>query len=128
MERLAIRSFNDTPPLNSVTATQRAYRIAVPPRTTQREAEQHGVLDRAGKVDPSFFAMLAAKDNSLAEEKIMSPGPIDAAPVETAYSVMVDGDELPYLPDPLAVNIAARLGFDTGAKPRPVALSGREIR
>jgi hypothetical protein len=109
MERLAIRSFNDTPPLNSVTATQRAYRIAVPPRTTQREAEQHGVLDRAGKVDPSFFAMLAAKDNSLAEEKIMSPGPIDAAPVETAYSVMVDGDELPYLPDPLAVNIAARL-------------------
>jgi hypothetical protein len=109
MERLAIRSFNDTPSLNSVTATQRAYRIAVPPRTTQREAEQHGMLDRAGKVDPSFFAMLAAKDNSLAEEKIMSAGPIDGAPVETRYTVMVDGEELPYLPDPLAVKIAARL-------------------
>lgn len=111
MERMAIRSFNDTPPMNSLPANQRAYRIAVPPRTTQREAEQHGVLDRAGIVDPSFFAMLAAQDNSLAEEKIMTAGPIDSDSVETRYAVMVDGDELPYLPDPLAVRIAARL-FD----------------
>ena len=109
MERMAIRSFNDTPPMNSLTSTQRAYRIAVPPRTTQREAEQHGMLDRAGIVDPAFFAMLSAKDNSLAEEKIKTAGPLDGDPVETGYSVMVDGDEVPYLPDPLAVLIGARL-------------------
>lgn len=108
MERMAIRSFNDTPPMNSLLATQRAYRIAVPPRTTQREAEQHGMLDRAGIVDPSFFAMLAAQDNSLAEEKIKTAGPLAGDPVETGYAVMVDGDEVPYLPDPLAVRIGAR--------------------
>jgi len=109
MERMAIRSFNDTPPMNTVTTTQRAYRFAVPPRTTQREAEQHGMLDRAGVVDPSFFAMLALRDNSLTEKKITTAGPIDAQPVETGYAVMVEGQELPYLPDPLAVRIAVRI-------------------
>ena len=42
-----MRSFNDTPAMNTMPATQRAPRFAVPPRTTQREAEQHGMLDRA---------------------------------------------------------------------------------
>ncbi|MDD5718845.1 MAG: hypothetical protein PHQ53_04080 [Candidatus Krumholzibacteria bacterium] len=107
MERMAVRSFNDTPPLNTVPTPQRARRVAVPSRTTQREAEQHGMLDNGGIVDPAFFAMLAAKDNSLAEEKLLAGG----APVETGYAVMVDGDALPYLPDPLAVEIAARI-FD----------------
>lgn len=112
MERLAVRSFNDTPPLNTVPTPQRARRFAVPSRSAQREAEQHGMFDSGSIVDPAFFTMLAAKDNSLAEQKLLSAGPLAAgAPVETGYAVMVDGDALPYLPDPLAVEIVARI-FD----------------
>jgi hypothetical protein len=110
MERMAIRSFNDTPPLNAVQTPQRARRAAVPSRTTQRDAEQHGVLDHGGTIDPASFAMLVAKDDSLAEEKLLSAGPLaGGAPVETGYAAWLDGDPLPYLPDPLAVEVAARI-------------------
>lgn len=112
MERLAIRSFNDKPEQNTVATVQRARRFAVPSRTTQREAEQHGMFDRAGIVDPAFFGMLAARDNSLAEEKVLTAGPLAGGPpVETGYAVLRDGDAVPYLPDPLAAEVAARL-FD----------------
>jgi hypothetical protein len=112
MERMAIRSFNDTSALNGVPTPQQARRVAVPSRTTQREAEQHGVLDNGGALDPAVFAMLAAKDYSLAEEKLKSAGPLaGGAAVETGYAAWLDGDALPYLPDPLAVEIAARI-FD----------------
>ncbi len=112
MERMAVRSFNVTESDNSVTATQIARRFAVPSRTSQREAEHHGMLDRAGIVDPAFFAMLAAKDNSLAKEVILMAGPLaEIPPVETSFAVMEEGQELPYLPEPLAVVIAARI-FD----------------
>lgn len=112
MERVAVRSFNDTPPLNLVRTPQRARRFAVPARTTQREAEQHGMLDQGGILDPAFFAKLAAQDNSLVQEKILTAGPLaGGAPVETGYAAMLDGDALPYLPDPLAVVITARI-FD----------------
>ena len=112
MERMAVRSLNDNPTLNTVPSPQRARRIAVPSRTTQREAEQHGMLDRAGVVDPAFFSMLAAKDNSLAKEIVETAGPLSGAPsVKTDYAVMLDGAPLPYLPDPLALEIAARI-FD----------------
>jgi hypothetical protein len=118
MERMAVRTFNNTPDLNTVPTKQRTRRFAVPSRTTQREAEQHGMLDRAGVVDPTFFAMLATQDNSLPETIIVTAGPLEAAgpptgepAVKTQYSVMLDGDSLPYLPDPLAVEIAARI-FD----------------
>ena len=118
MERMAIRSFNEKPPMNTWPSIQRARRFAVAPRTTQREAEQHGVLDRAGAVDASFFAMLAAKDNSLQQENIKTAGPLAGGPpVETGYAVMTDGEELPYLPDPLAVRIAARIFDHPGFSP-----------
>ncbi|HKO95757.1 MAG TPA: hypothetical protein VJU86_02115 [Pyrinomonadaceae bacterium] len=110
MERMAIRSFNDNPTLNTVAAVERTQRFAVPSRTTQREAEHHGMLDRGGIVDPTFFATLVAQDNSLAEEMIQSAGPLPTSPpVETAYSVMVEGEKLPYLPEPLAVEVGARI-------------------
>jgi len=110
MERMAVRSLNDTPDLNTVPTKQRTRRFAVASRTTQREAEQHGMLDRNGVVDPTFFAKLAAQDNSLVNETIASAGPL-GPPVDTQYAVMLDGDPLPYLPEPLAVEIAARI-FD----------------
>jgi hypothetical protein len=110
MERMAIRSFNDTPADNTVPATQKAHRFTVAPRTTHREAEQHGMLDSAGKVDPATFTMLATKDQSLAEEKLLLAGPLsEQPPVETGFAVMVEGDALPYLPDPLTLQAAARI-------------------
>jgi hypothetical protein len=112
MERIAIRTFNDKPADNTVRSQEQARRFGVPSRTTHREAEQHGMLDRNGIVEPEFFAMLAAKDNSLAEEKILTAGPlVESPPVETRYAALLDGDALPYLPEPLAVTIAARI-FD----------------
>lgn len=110
MERMAVRSFNDSPPLNLVPTPQRARRFAVPARTTQREAEQHGMFDQGGIVDPSYFARLAAQDNSLIEEKILASGPVVGGTiVESRYAALLDGDALPYLPDPLAVVLAARI-------------------
>jgi len=110
MERIGIRSFNDTPAQNTVPTTQKAHRFAVPPRTNVKEAEYHGMLDRNGIVDPAFFGILAAKDESLGEEKILTAAPLTGGdPVEVGYAVMQDGDELPYLPDPLAIQIAARI-------------------
>jgi hypothetical protein len=98
--------------LNTVQTPQRARRAAVPSRTTQRDAEQHGALDNGGTIDSTKFAMLVAKDNSLPEEKLKSAGPLaGGAPVETGYAAWLDRDPLPYLPDPLAVEVAARI-FD----------------
>jgi hypothetical protein len=112
MERMVVRTFNDTPAQNTIPATQRARRAAVPSRTTHREAEQHGMLDQGGVVSPGFFAMLAAKDNSLQEQKIPTAGPLaETPPVETGFAVWLEGDALPYLPEPLAVTVAARI-FD----------------
>ena len=117
MERVAVRSFNDTPVDNTIITSQRARRIAVPARTTQKESEHHGMLDHGGIVDPSFFAMLAAKDNSLAEETILTAGPLaEGPPVEVGFAVMQDGEPLPYLPDPLAIEVAARI-FDHSGFP-----------
>ena len=110
MERIAVRTFNDTPAKNTIPSTQHARRAAVPSRTTHREAEQHGMLDQAGIVDPAFFTMLAAKDNSLPEEKLLLAGPLDKnPPVETGFAVWQQGEALPYLPEPLAVTVAARI-------------------
>jgi hypothetical protein len=110
MERMAVRSFNDTPADNTVPTTARARRFAVPSRTTHREAEQHGMLDSAGKIDPGTFTMLAGRDESLAEEKILLAGPLSEQPAtETGFAVLEEGQKLPYLPDPLAVEVAARI-------------------
>ncbi len=120
MDRMAVRTFNEVPADNIVPSAQTARRFAVPSRTSHREAEYHGKLDRNGIVDSAFFAILASQDNSLAEEKILSAGPlaqveedeeIEVATVETRYAVMQEGEALPYLPEPLAVEFAARI-FD----------------
>jgi hypothetical protein len=110
MERMAVRTFNETPTQNSIASTQHARRFGVPARTTQQEAEHHGMLDRDGKVDSTFFDMLAAKDHSLVQETIPMAGPL-AEPVDTDFAALVDGDPVPYLPDPLAGEIVARI-FD----------------
>lgn len=131
MERLAVRTFNDKPAQNSIPSIQHARRFIVPSRTTEKEAEYHGMFDRKGQVDASFFATITARDNSLAEEKILSAGPLDTKGlVEAGYAVLQEGDELPYLPDPLAVTIAARIFDLPGFSPNkiiPIPLYTTEV-
>jgi len=118
MARLAIRTFNDEPAKNTVPATQKAGRLAVPESASVREAEYHGKLDVGGAVSPGFFQLLAEKDSPLDEEVVVSSGPLvdfhalpNTPPAESRYAVMEPGSELPYLPDPLAERIAVRI-FD----------------
>lgn len=119
MERIAIRSFNDIPTDNTPTK-QFARRFALPPQSSVRDAEVHGMLDVGGKLDKTKFTMLAdQKDDpkmTLKEEKIKTQGPlsetpVDETPVETTFTVYEEGTELTYLPDPIAENVAVRI-FD----------------
>jgi hypothetical protein len=108
MERLAVRTFNDTPAKNTVTITATARRFAMPSRTTHKEAELHGMLDHNGNVDSTTFPMFAAKDNSFPQETLMLGGPL-AEPVLTIFAVCEEGQALPYLPEPLALEVVARI-------------------
>ena len=129
MERIAIRSFNDTPPDNTVPTTATARRFGVPARSSVRDAELHGMLDAGGSVDGSVptYEMLVKKDIPLEEIKLVTPGPLadPGSTVETSYSVLNAGTtEIPYLPDPLCTAITARIfdhpGFpDTNIIPIP---------
>jgi hypothetical protein len=126
--RMAIRSFNDVPADNAVPTGQTARRFAVPQQVSVREAEQHGMLDRGGRVDPTTFDMLAnQKDRSaddpaasLVAEVIPTKGPLDEVPVKTTFAVYKDGAELTYLPDPLAREVAVRFFGIEGVDPRKV--------
>lgn len=116
MERIAIRSFNDTPADNTVPTTQSSRRFAVPPQASARDAEYHGMLDAGGRVDPTTFNLLANQKDfdatdpaaALQEEKIPTQGPLDPSPIDTVYAVYLDGRSLTYLPDPLAREVAVR--------------------
>lgn len=116
MHRLAIRSFNAL--FNDLTpSAQRARRYAVPAQSSVRDAELHGMLDDATKLDPAWFPVLAhdkdldASDPgaALVEEQIPMRGPLDQGPpVLTTYAVYREGRSLTYLPDPLARSVVAR--------------------
>ena len=109
MYRLAIltrnRKFDDPTPTTVV-----ARRYAVPPQSTIRDAELHGMLDAGGVLDPSTFNMLAnEKDRdasdplaALVNETIPRQGPLDPKPVDTTFAVWREGESLTYLPDPMA--------------------------
>ncbi len=120
MERLAIRSFNDTPADNAMRSTATAERYAVPVQVSIRDAELNSALDRAGAVDPSHYAMLVAKDASPTEVKLPMQGPTDPVPVDTSYAVLEVGSELSYLPDPMALLVAARFFDHPGIAPDKV--------
>jgi hypothetical protein len=119
MARVAIRSFNDTPDDNVSPTTQVAHRVAAAPSVSVRDAEQHGALDRNGRLDATLFNLLAhqkdvdPRDASAAirEQKLLLQGPLDPAPAETTFAVYESGRELTYLTDPLAVEVAVRV-FD----------------
>jgi hypothetical protein len=113
---MAIRSFNDTPDLNGVPSTETARRGVVPPQVSAREAEQHGMLDRGGKLDAALFTMLAVdrdvdpRTPQAAVRKVVvkTKGPT-GEPADTTFAVWEVGRALTYLPDPLAIEVAARI-------------------
>lgn len=111
MHRLAIRSFNVTPADNAVKTPQRARRFAVPGQISVREAEQHGMLDAAGRVDATTWPLLKQQDKPLKSIALATSGPLaDPASAEkTTYAFFAENSALPYLPDPLAEVIAARI-------------------
>ncbi len=119
MTRMAIRSFNDTPPDNAVPSPHIAHRVAAPPQVSVRDAEQHGKLDANGKMDGTLFHLLANQkdvdphDPSAAIREVAIPmqGPLDPEAVATTFAVYEAGRALTYLPDPLAVDVSARV-FD----------------
>lgn len=113
MDRIAIRTFNDTPADNIVPTADVARRLAVEARSTVREAELHGSFDDGGHVNGSaaVYALITGKDSPLEEAKLDTPGPLAGSdPVTMSYAVL-DGSatEIPYLPDPLCVEMTARL-------------------
>ena len=92
-----------------------AARHVVPPMTTQRQAEEHGVLDAGGRLDPSTYAMLVARDAALPE--IVHPM------TGKGFPVAVTGFSLPFLPDPMAqVTRDARLRAGRGRSVEQVRL------
>ena len=119
MLRMAIRSFNDTPADNTTPTAQIAHRVAAPPQVSVRDAEQHSMLDRDGKVDATLFNLLAHQKDlmptnpsaAIRDVQLSMQGPLDATPVPTTYAVYESGRALTYLPDPLAFEVAARV-FD----------------
>jgi hypothetical protein len=116
--RMAIRSYNDTPADNATPTTEQVNRAAVPPRVNARDAEQHGMLDKGGRVDAGTFTMLKDRDvdghDPLAvvrEVQLQTEGPLGSAPLETTFAVYEIGRAMTYLPDPLAAEVAVRI-FD----------------
>ena len=117
MQRIAIRSFNDTPADNATPSTQVARRFAVPPQVSARHAEHHGRLDAGGKVDATRFNLLANQKDfdatqagaALIEERIPLQGPLDPVPVDVTFAVYRDGASLTYLPDPLSEIVSVRV-------------------
>lgn len=117
MQRIAIRTFNDTPAGNTVPSAQVARRFAVPPQVSARHAEHHGSLDAGGKVDAAKFNLLANQKDfdatqpgaALIQEEIPLQGPLDPTPVRTVFAVYRERQSLTYLPDPLAETVAVRV-------------------
>ena len=103
---VAIRSLNATPEDNAVATSDVQSRHIVPPMTTQRQAEQHGVLDVDGRLDPRTYTMLVARDAALPEVVHPMTG--------KAFPAAPTGFSLPFLPDPMAQVLMMRVYGRTG--------------
>jgi hypothetical protein len=101
LERLVIRSRNDSPERDVVPTTERSERHVAPPRTSVQASEWHGMLDAAAggvRGDPTTYEMLRDRDAADWPTDPQTGEPIDAAAAP----------EVPYLPDPLAHGAALR--------------------
>jgi hypothetical protein len=114
LQRAALRTLNDTPDKNTVAIADRVRRHVLPGRVGHRFAEQHGMLDKNGKVDPALFNLLSTQDEALQDWQVVADGAVFNYPVAAA-----DFD-LPYLPDPLALGVALRVAGVPGIDPGDV--------
>lgn len=102
--RVAIRTrnevYNDPTP-----STEVARRWAMSPRVSQREAELHGVCDGAAWSTPAQYALLSQRDAEPKTVTLPTRGDSDV----TYTALPADATRIPYLPDPLATRLSARL-------------------
>lgn len=104
MTRLAIRTFNerfDDPALSR----EISRRWSHAPRVSQREAELHGVCDGPEWGGAAQYALLSSRDDDvpMVEVKTRNGETVHYAALPAKTTT------LPYLPDPLATHVAARL-------------------
>ena len=94
LEKLVIRSYNDDVSKDKVATNEKSERHVAPPKTSQLDAEYHGMFDDpSGRIkrDAKTYSMIASKDKgSFTATKRGDP------------IAMADTLELPYLPDPMA--------------------------
>src|SRR5581483_3650491 len=106
LENLVIRSYNHDPSLDNVATTENDHRHILPPRTSVRMVEYHGMLDDGAghlKGDQPTYDMLAKRD---AAELPTVPGVI---PTEGKIPMVMDAQaKTVYLPDPIARGAALR--------------------
>lgn len=116
--RVAIRTrnevYNDPAP-----STEVARRWTMSPRVSQREAELHGVCDGATWSTPQQYALLSGRD---AEPKTVTLPTRNGSDV-TYTALPADATRLPYLPDPLATRLSARLlDYPWTGLPQPIEI------
>lgn len=104
MASMVIRSFNETPDLNTQATDDREARHVIAPKVSAEFAIQHGVLDVDGRLDPASFPLLSTRDGALDE---IVDGPDRRA--ATRYAHAPEGFSLPFLPDPMARGVRVHL-------------------
>ena len=93
LERLVIRTWNSTPALDALPATEADHRHIAPPRVSESTVEQHAMLDDAsGKLrgDGATFHMIIERDGYV----VPTAGDVPLDPSPQLY--------VGYLPDPIA--------------------------
>ncbi|HEY3398448.1 MAG TPA: hypothetical protein VGM19_12405 [Armatimonadota bacterium] len=100
--RVVIHTANDSPAKDTVLTTEVSERHLLPPRTSEQMAEFHEEFDAPAGVkgDAATYQLLATHDQA-------PPAFVPGATLP-----------LPYLPDPLAVGVLARLTVEPGS-PQP---------
>ncbi len=105
LERLVIRTFNDSPAKDAIPTGEATERHIAPPKTSQLMAETHGLFDDKTtggmKGDPATYQMIAQKDVGRFQE-VEFPNPENPSK-PLRYAIQSEEQlVLPYLPDPLA--------------------------
>lgn len=87
-------------------ATTAVERHLLPPRTSQRAAEEHGMFDTPAGVDPTDYDLICARESGQLTAGVTDPGNNDQPYFDTnELSFPVEGDviaQVPWLGDPLA--------------------------
>lgn len=99
--RLVIRSYNSSVALDATVTKETDERHVAPPRVAERMVEQHGLLDKNGKLDgdAATYHLITQRDSF----QLPTENNQGKVPLEPGATVKVG-----YLPDPLARGAALR--------------------